>query len=89
MVAGMGCDKSVTEGTIQPSGTDKIEVAGNEVPAGKTKEKTVKQFKFFTQESWTFDTAAMAKQELADAKNKKHRKRGKVANLLRKLGMKE
>lgn len=90
MVASMGCDKSVTEGTIQPSGTDKVEVAGNEVPSSEPKGKRVKEFKFFsTNESYTFDTAAMAKQELADAKNKKHRKRGKVANLLRKLGMKE
>lgn len=80
----------VTEGTVQPTGSDKIEVAGNDVPAKEPKGKTVKPFKFFTtNESYTFDTAAMAKQELADAKNKKHRKRGKVANLLRKLGMKE
>jgi hypothetical protein len=167
------------EGTIQPSGTDKVEVAGNEVPANTTKGKTVKQFKFFVteeetqlneyeishdgkgnyrddegnewssssknaprgrfarkhtitsnepdhphavhingkkwktfgshshasnvakkikgatvhkeefEESYDFDSAAMAKQELADVKNKKHRGRGKVANLLRKLGMKE
>lgn len=82
--------QQANEGTIQPSGTDKIEVAGNEVPAKQTKGKTLKSFKFFTtNESYTFDTAAMAKQELADAKNRKHRKRGKVANLLRKLGMKE
>lgn len=90
MVDSMGCAGGMTEGTIQPSGTDKIEVAGNDVPAKEPKGKTVKPFKFFTtNESYTFDTAAMAKQELADAKNRKHRKRGKVANLLRKLGMKE
>ncbi len=89
-------EEVVHEGTVQPSGTDKIEVAGNEVPANKSKGKTVNQFKFFTKESvdtvnesYDFDTAAMAKQELADVKNKKHRGRGKVANLLRKLGMKE
>lgn len=176
----------VEEGTVQPSGTDKVEAAGNEVPANNPKGKTVKQFKFFATEeanqldeirrpdaytrdynssvsgmgkrqsaayhadggandegwdnekpsrsskpadhphavhingkkwktfgshshasnvakkikgatvhkeefgeSYDFDSAAMAKQELADVKNKKHRGRGKVANLLRKLGMKE
>ncbi len=89
-------EEIVHEGTVQPSGTDKIEVAGNEVPANASKGKTVNQFKFFTKEgvdkvneSYDFDSAAMAKQELADVKNKKHRGRGKVANLLRKLGMKE
>lgn len=172
-------EEVVVEGAIQPSGTDKVEVAGNEVPANKPRGKTVKQFKFFAtenveqlkeyeishdgkgnyrddegnewtsktgsahrssfgrsktitskepdhphavhingkkwksfgshshasnvakkikgatvhkeefEESYDFDSAAMAKQELADVKNKKHRGRGKVANLLRKLGMKE
>lgn len=78
--------KAFTEGTIQPNGTDKIDPACGDVA---TKKKTDKEMKDQQNESWTFDTAAMAKQELADAKNKKHRKRGKVANLLRKLGMKE
>jgi hypothetical protein len=178
--------KQRNEGTIQPSGSDKIEVAGNELPANNPKGKTVKQFKFFAteeanqldeirrpdsytrdynssvsgmgkrqsaayhadggandegwdnekpsrsskpadhphavhingkkwktfgsqshasnvakkikgatvhkeefEESYDFDSAAMAKQELSDAKNKKHRGRGKVANLLRRLGMRE
>ena len=78
--------KQFSEGTIQPNGTDKIEVGCDDVAS---KKKTDKEMKDQQNESWTFDTAAMAKQELADAKNKAHRKRGKVANLLRKLGMKE
>lgn len=79
--------KMQAEGTIQSNGTDKIEIGCDDVA---TKKKTDKEMKDAQQnESWGFDTAAMAKQELADAKNKKHRKRGKVANLLRKLGMKE
>jgi hypothetical protein len=78
--------KMQAEGTIQSNGTDKIELG---VPDVATKKKTDKEMKDQQNESWGFDTAAMAKQELADAKNKKHRKRGKVANLLRKLGMKE
>ena len=40
-------------------------------------------------ESFEFDTAAMAKQELASVKNAKKRKRGKIANLLRAAGLKE
>lgn len=78
--------KQTNEGTIQPNGTDKIELG---VPDVATKKKTDKEMKDQHNESWTFDSAAMAKQELADAKNKERRKRGKVANLLRKLGMKE
>lgn len=78
--------KMQAEGTIQPNGTDKMEVGCDDVA---TKKKTDKEMKDQQNESWTFDSAAMAKQELADAKNKQHRKRGKVANLLRKLGMKE
>ena len=78
--------KQFTEGTIQPNGTDKIDPAAGEIA---TKKKTEKEMEDQQNESYTFDTAAMAKQELADAKNRKHRKRGKVANLLRKLGMKE
>lgn len=79
--------KQFTEGTIQSNGTDKIDPACVEVAP---KKKTNKEMQDEQQnESFTFDSAAMAKQELADAKNKKHRKRGKVANLLRKLGMKE
>ena len=76
----------IKEGTTQINGTDKLEIGVSEIA---TKKKTDKEMKDQQNESWTFDTAAMAKQELADAKNKKHRKRGKVANLLRKLGMKE
>ena len=74
------------EGTTQINGTDKIEIGAAEIA---TKKKTEKEMQDQQNESWTFDTAALAKQELADAKNKKKRKRGKVANLLRKLGMKE
>ena len=76
----------IKEGTTQINGTDKLEIGVSEIA---TKKKTDKEMEDQQNESWTFDTAAMAKQELADAKNKKHRKRGKVANLLRKLGMKE
>lgn len=78
--------KQFTEGTIQPNGTDKIDPACVEVAP---KKKTEKEMEDQQNESFTFDSAALAKQELADAKNKKHRRRGKVANLLRKLGMKE
>ena len=78
--------KQFSEGTIQSNGTDKIEIGSVDIAS---KKKTDKEMKDQQNESWTFDTAAMAKQELADAKNKAHRKRGKVANLLRKLGMKE
>jgi len=77
--------KQFAEGTIQPNGTDKIDPAAGEIATKKKTEKEMEQ----QDESYTFDTAAMAKQELADAKNRKKRKRGKVANLLRKLGMKE
>ena len=76
----------IKEGTTQINGTDKLEIGVSEIA---TKKKTDKEMEDQQNESWTFDTAAMAKQELADAKNKKHRKRGKVANLLRKLGMRE
>lgn len=79
-------EETVNEDTTQPNGTDKIEVGSADVA---TKKKTDKEMEDQQNESWTFDTAAMAKQELADAKNRKTRKRGKVANLLRKLGMKE
>ena len=79
--------KHMDEGTIQPNGTDKIDPACVEVAS---KKKTDKEMEDEQQnESFTFDSAAMAKQELADAKNRKKRKRGKVANLLRKLGMRE
>lgn len=78
--------KQFAEGTIQPNGTDKIDPACVEVAP---KKKTEKEMEDQQNESFTFDSAAMAKQELADAKNRKHRKRGKVANLLRKLGMRE
>jgi hypothetical protein len=79
--------KQFAEGTIQSNGTDKIEPLVGDIAS---KKKTTKEMEEAQQnESFTFDSAAMAKQELADAKNKKHRRRGKVANLLRKLGMKE
>ena len=56
---------------------------------GDAAAKVKKKFKEEVEESYDFDSAAMAKQELADVKNRKKRGRGKIANLLRAAGLKE